>query len=84
MKFLPLRIIKDIAMDTVQEIEAPKERIAGVEYDENGQPIWYTVEDWFDELDRRLIGHYGEKFRATVNETRAEWNKKGDWNFAQL
>jgi hypothetical protein len=53
----------------------------GVSFDENGFPVWYTTEEWFDALDNKLIAHFGEDFRKTVNESRAEWNKKGVWQF---
>ncbi|MDR0815186.1 MAG: hypothetical protein LBN37_05490 [Bacteroidales bacterium] len=70
----------------VQPSQEPptREHISGVEYDENGNPIWYTVEEWFDELDKRLITHYGEDFRQLVNQSRTEWNKGDDWHFDLL
>jgi hypothetical protein len=57
---------------------------AGVSFDESGCPVWYTAEEWFDALDNRLIARFGEDFRKTVNESRAEWNKKGVWQFDPL
>jgi hypothetical protein len=58
--------------------------LPGVEYDENGKPIWYTVEEWFDELDKKLIAHYGEDFRKLANERRTRWNELGRWKFDML
>ncbi|GHT21870.1 hypothetical protein AGMMS4957_11310 [Bacteroidia bacterium] len=55
-----------------------------VERDDNGNPIWYTVEEWFDVLDKKLIGHFGEEFRQLSNESRIEWNKRGPWKFDML
>jgi hypothetical protein len=43
-----------------------------------------TVEQWFDELDKELIAHFGEEFRTVVSESCVEWNKKGDWKFKTL
>ncbi|MDR2682241.1 MAG: hypothetical protein LBB64_00025 [Dysgonamonadaceae bacterium] len=60
------------------------ERIPYVDYDEQGNPIWFTVEDWFDELDQKLIAHFGEEYRILANERRARWNKQSDWNFRPL
>jgi hypothetical protein len=51
---------------------APQKRYPGVEYDENGQPLWYTTEDFFDRLDRKLVERYGEGFRIKLNQARAE------------
>ncbi|MDR3296608.1 MAG: hypothetical protein LBS94_00005 [Prevotellaceae bacterium] len=56
----------------------------GVEFDENGEPNCYSVSEWFDELDKLLIAHYGEEFRTMVNETRREWNADGIWHFDML
>jgi hypothetical protein len=69
-------------MKTIQE--PATERISEIEYDENGQPIWYTTEEVFDELDKNLIEHFGEEYRKLANERRIRWNKKSLWNFDQL
>jgi hypothetical protein len=55
-----------------------------MECDEQGMLTSCTVEQWFDELDKELIAHFGEEFRTMVNESRTEWNKKGDWKFNML
>jgi len=54
----------------VQTIDAPC--IQGVEYDESGRPVGITVEEWFDKLGKKLINHYGDDFRAMLNNARAE------------
>jgi hypothetical protein len=51
-----------------------EERILGVEYDESGQPVGITVDEWMDRLGNKLIDHYGEDFRKMLNEARAERN----------
>jgi hypothetical protein len=58
--------------------------ITEIECDENGQPVWYTTEEVFDELDKNLIEHFGEEYRKLANERRTRWNKKSSWNFDQL
>jgi hypothetical protein len=60
-------------METVLE---PVKRYPGVEYDENGQPVWYSTEEVFDRLGRKLIEHYGEDFRIKLNQSRAERGMK--------
>jgi hypothetical protein len=62
-----------IVMETVFE---QKKRYQGVEYDKNGQPLWYATEDFFDRLDRKLIEHYGEDFRIKLNQSRVERGMK--------
>ena len=42
----------------------------GVEFDEDGQPIWYTLPEWIDELDRKLVVHFGEEYRELANKRR--------------
>jgi hypothetical protein len=71
-------------MDTVQDTYPTTKRIPGVEYDENGKPVWYTTEEIFDELDQKLITHYGEEYRQLANERRVRWNKKSSWHFEPL
>jgi hypothetical protein len=56
-------------------------RLPGVDYDENGQPIGYTVNEVFDQFDREMIATYGEYGRQLVNESRTKWNKQGPWKF---
>jgi hypothetical protein len=69
-------------METIQK--SVTEHIPEIEYDENGQPVWYTTEEVFDELDKNLIEHFGEEYRKLANERRTRWNKKSLWNFDQL
>ncbi|MDR0815195.1 MAG: hypothetical protein LBN37_05535 [Bacteroidales bacterium] len=72
-------------MDTmIQETPPTTERIPGVEYDDNGKPVGYTIQEVFDELDRETIALYGESARKSVNEKRAEWNKIYPWKFDYL
>jgi hypothetical protein len=69
-------------MNTIQPPAVADANIPGVEFDENGEPIgYYTVEEVFDELDRKMIDRFGEYGRQLVNESRAEWNKSGRWHF---
>ena len=56
----------------------------GVEFDKNGQPVGYTVPEWFDELDRKLINHFGEEYRDLANKRRLRWNEQGTWTFQKL
>ncbi|MDR3365735.1 MAG: hypothetical protein LBO71_02040 [Prevotellaceae bacterium] len=55
--------------------------LEGVEYDERGIPIGYTVMEWFDELDQKLIAHWGEEYRELANKRRTGWNEEGQWKF---
>jgi hypothetical protein len=66
-----------------ETVEAAK-LYPNVECDKNGMPVGCTVEHWFDELDKKLIAHFGEEFRTSVNESRTEWNKKGRYKFDML
>ena len=56
----------------------------GVEFDDNGQPIWYTVGEWIDELDRKLVAHFGEEYRELANKRRSGWNRLGAQTFSKL
>jgi hypothetical protein len=60
----------------MESVLKPQKRYPGIEYDENGQPVWYTTEDAFDRLGRKLIEHYGEDFRIRLNQSRAERGMK--------
>jgi len=53
-----------------QTIDAPC--IPNLEYDDSGRLIGITVEEWFDKLGEKLITHYGDDFRAMLNQARAE------------
>ena len=55
----------------------------GVEFDENGQPVWYTIAEWIDELDRKLVGHFGDEYRELANKRRSRWNRSGQ-TFSKL
>jgi hypothetical protein len=65
-------------------ISGQKERLPGVEYDANGMPAGYTVEEVFDKLDKGLIEFYGEDVRKMVNERRTQWNNESFWKFDLL
>ena len=58
--------------------------IPDVEYDETGNPVGITVEEWMDRLDHRLVEHFGEDFRNRVNASRKRWNETGRWHFDML
>ena len=44
----------------------------------------YTAEEVFDDLDKNLIAHFGEKYRNLANARRIRRNATGLWNFQQL
>jgi len=44
----------------------------------------YTAEEIFDDLDKKLIDHFGEEYRSLANAHRARRNATGLWNFQQL
>lgn len=52
-------------------------RYPDIACDENGIPAGCTVEQWFDELDKQLIEHFGDEFRVMANERRTRWNQHG-------
>ena len=56
----------------------------GVEFDKHGHPLWHTVPEWFDELDRKLIKHFGDEYRELANKRRSRWNCQGTWRFQKL
>jgi hypothetical protein len=60
----------------MKSVLEPQKRYPGVAYNEDGQPLWYTTEDVFDRLDRKLIEHYGEDFRIKLNRSRTERGMK--------
>jgi hypothetical protein len=66
---------------TMSAAEREQLECYGVAFDEDGEPNWYSVSEWFDELDKLLIAHYGEDFRTMTNERRREWNADGVWHF---
>jgi hypothetical protein len=47
----------------------PGKPIPGVEYDGEGNPVWYSVEESFHIIGNKLITHYGEKIRDTLNKS---------------
>jgi len=49
----------------------------GVEFDEHGHPVWYTIDEWIDGLDRKLVDHFGNEYRELANKRRSRWNKEG-------
>ena len=56
----------------------------GVEFDENGRAIWYTLDESIDKLDRKLAEHYGEEYRVLSNKQRAQWNRYSTHHFEKL
>ncbi|MDR2041008.1 MAG: hypothetical protein LBP98_01665 [Tannerella sp.] len=68
----------------LRESLAGTEPLKGVEYDEHGIPLGYTVMEWFDALDQKLIANGGEEYREQANQRRSEWNKEGQWKFDML
>ena len=44
----------------------------------------YTAEEIFDDLDKKLIAHFGEEYRNLANTRRTRRNATGLWNFQQL
>lgn len=51
--------------------------VVGIEFDADGNPLnLLPVEVWFDELDTKLINHYGEEFRILVNQRRMKEGMK--------
>ena len=45
---------------------------------------YYTAEEFFDDLDKKLIAHFGEEYRNLANARRTRRNATGLWNFQQL
>jgi hypothetical protein len=70
-----------MTVDQMHETVEAAKLYPNVECDKNGLPVGCTIEHWFDELDKRLIAHFGEEFRLSVNASRTEWNKKGRYKF---
>ena len=81
---LPLPATKDI--DTNYPTGSQREELErhGVEFDENGRPLWYTVDEWIDKLDREFADHYGEEYRVLANKRRAQWNRYSTHHFEKL
>ena len=46
----------------------------GLEFDKDGHPVWYTVAEWIDELDRKLSDHFGDEYRKLANKRRSRRN----------
>ena len=44
----------------------------------------FTTEEIFDDLDKKLIAHYGDEHRNLANARRNRRNATGLWNFQQL
>ncbi|GHT66279.1 hypothetical protein FACS189452_01880 [Bacteroidia bacterium] len=49
------------------------QRISGVEYDTNGNPVWLTVEETFDQVDALLVERYGGAIRNQLNDIRTQY-----------
>jgi hypothetical protein len=55
----------------------PKQRINGLDYDEDGNIInLLTDKEVWDELDQKMIDHYGKVARRLINKRRVKegWN----------
>ena len=51
--------------------------VVGLEFDADGNPLnVITVEEWFDELDTKLIDHFGEEYRILINQSRVKRGMK--------
>jgi hypothetical protein len=74
----------DMTVDQMRETVEAAKLYPNVECDENGMPVGCTVEQWFDELDKKLIAHFGEEFRQLANTRRIRWNQRGNRNFDLL
>jgi hypothetical protein len=72
-------------LDSAQ-IALDEDRAEEITFDAEGRPVGcYTVEQVFDELDRELIAHYGERGRRLANQERMEWNTRyPGWHFDML
>jgi len=70
------------------EKETEVAQIKGVcdfSYDNEEKPDdCYTAEEIFDDLDKKLITHFGEEYRNLTNARRIRRNATGLWNFQQL
>jgi hypothetical protein len=80
------KLLEQYGTDIVQlrKTFAEAEPLPGVEYDEHGIPVCYTVPECFDALDKKLIAHFGEEYRLLTNKRRKKWNKEGIWKFDLL
>lgn len=75
--------MENAMLDQAQVIE--EQAIHEIEFDADGKPIGYTVEEIFDEIDRELIDRCGEYGRKLANDERAEWNARySAWHFETL
>ena len=46
---------------------------AEIKFDADGRPLGtISLQEWIDELDIKLVEHYGESIRPKLNYTRAE------------
>jgi hypothetical protein len=64
-------------IEPLQAASLPKQRLRGLDYDEDGNVInTYSHEEVIERADRRMIAHDGEPSRRLVNERRARNNEK--------
>ena len=77
-------LLMETNADTIVHSAPQTKYLPYVDYDASGNPIWYTVEEWFNELDKKLITYFGDDFRKMANKRRVRWNQNSDWNFKQL
>jgi len=46
---------------------------AEIKFDADGRPLGtISLQEWIDELDKKLVEHYGESIRLKLNYARAE------------
>ena len=62
--------IESLFFDMSTDCQREELERCGVEFDEQGRPIWYTVDEWIDELDRKLVDHFGDEYRELANKRR--------------
>jgi hypothetical protein len=73
-----------ISQKQLHDKAAKRNRLPGVNDNKEELHAGYTTEEVFDELDRKLIDHFGEEYRILANERRSQWNEKSSWKFQQL
>ena len=62
----------DTSMIETPCIEDVEYGTAKIPLDRNGRPVGISLQEWVDELDLKLVEHYGESIRPKLNYARAE------------
>jgi hypothetical protein len=60
---------KAVLEQAITDIDRTLFESYGVEFDENGQPIWYDHDEVFVVLAQKLLDYYGEPVRQSLNES---------------